>query len=71
MRHPQVITLKAFLTKYGYLTDTSGTDYYGPLTTEAVQKFQKANNIVTTGTPTTTGYGAVGPKTREVINTTR
>jgi len=68
MRHPDVIKLKSFLTKHGYLSDTTGTDYYGPLTTEAVQKFQKANNIVTSGTPTTTGYGAVGPKTRGVIN---
>jgi hypothetical protein len=68
MRSPQVIALKKFLSKYGYLSGVSGTDYYGTLTVEAVQKFQKAKNIITVGTPSTTGYGAVGPKTRALIN---
>ena len=65
MRHPDVIKLKVFLTKYGYLQDTAGTDYYGPQTTVAVQKFQVAKGIATPGTA---GYGSVGPKTRAVIN---
>ena len=40
------------------------TDYYGPITEKAVQKFQKKYNIVAPGTPKTTGYGRVGAKTR-------
>ena len=42
--------------------------YYGALTTTAVQRFQVKYNIVSTGSPSTTGYGRVGPKTLEVIN---
>lgn len=44
------------------------TGYYGSLTTAAVQRFQAKYNIVHSGTPSTTGYGKVGPKTLEVIN---
>ncbi|MEK7107488.1 MAG: peptidoglycan-binding domain-containing protein [Patescibacteria group bacterium] len=36
---------------------------YGPLTEKAVQRFQVKNGIVSSGTPDTTGYGAVGPRT--------
>ena len=43
--------------------------YYGALTTTAVQRFQVKYNIVSTGSPSTTGYGRVGPKTLDVINT--
>ncbi|MDO8552245.1 MAG: peptidoglycan-binding domain-containing protein [bacterium] len=39
----------------------SGT--FGPLTEKAVQRFQVKNGIVNSGTPSTTGYGAVGPRT--------
>lgn len=44
------------------------TGYYGTLTTAAVQRFQAKYNLATSGTPATTGYGRVGPKTLEVIN---
>lgn len=43
------------------------TDYYGNLTIQAVQKFQKKYDIVSSGTPETTGYGLLGPKTRAKI----
>ena len=43
------------------------TGYYGPLTTAAVQRLQVKYNIVSSGTPATTGYGRVGPKTLELI----
>src|SRR3989338_8164047 len=39
----------------------SGT--YGPLTEVAVKRWQVKFNIVTSGNPDTTGYGAVGPRT--------
>ena len=40
---------------------------FGPATERAVQRFQKKFNLVSSGTPQTTGYGAVGPKTRAYI----
>jgi hypothetical protein len=43
------------------------TNYFGPATTKAVQKFQCKYNIVCSGTPKTTGYGNLGPKTRTKI----
>jgi hypothetical protein len=44
------------------------TGYYGPLTQLAVQRFQCQYNIVCSGTPETTGYGMVGPVTKEKLN---
>lgn len=44
------------------------TGYFGPLTEGAVKKFQAKQGIVSSGTPSTTGYGLVGPKTRAKLN---
>ena len=44
------------------------TGYYGPLTILAVERFQVRYNIVNSGSPETTGYGLVGPKTRTKLN---
>lgn len=41
------------------------TGYYGPATTRAVQRWQAEHGIASSGTPETTGYGYVGPRTRE------
>lgn len=43
------------------------TGYYGPVTTKAVQDWQAKNNIVSSGSVYTTGYGNVGPRTRAAI----
>ena len=43
------------------------TGYFGALTQAAVQRFQVKNNIVSSGTPSTTGYGKVGPRTIAAI----
>ncbi|PIR70448.1 MAG: hypothetical protein COU46_01395 [Candidatus Niyogibacteria bacterium CG10_big_fil_rev_8_21_14_0_10_42_19] len=40
------------------------TEYFGSLTREALKKFQKKYNIISTGDENTTGYGLLGPKTR-------
>lgn len=71
----EVKALQQFLNKQGYTVATTGagsagneTDYYGPLTQAAVQKFQAAQGIVSSGDPTTTGYGRVGPQTLAKIN---
>ncbi len=39
------------------------TGFFGHATEDAIQRYQTAHGIVATGTPSTTGYGAVGPKT--------
>lgn len=44
------------------------TGYFGALTQAAVQRFQAKNGIVSSGTPSTTGYGAVGPRTAAALN---
>lgn len=43
------------------------TGYFGPATKKAVQALQKKHDIISSGTPETTGYGAVGPKTAKVL----
>ncbi|MEK7650243.1 MAG: peptidoglycan-binding protein [Patescibacteria group bacterium] len=44
------------------------TGYFGPLTQAAVQRFQEAQGIVSSGSPASTGYGRVGPTTMARIN---
>lgn len=44
------------------------TGYYGTLTQRAVERYQCTSNIVCSGTPATTGYGSVGPRTMASIN---
>jgi peptidoglycan hydrolase-like protein with peptidoglycan-binding domain/chitodextrinase len=43
------------------------TGYYGSLTVQAVKAFQAKYGIIDYGSPDTTGYGAVGPKTRREL----
>lgn len=40
------------------------TQYFDVLTERAVQRFQTKHGIVSSGTPETTGYGRVGPRTQ-------
>jgi peptidoglycan hydrolase-like protein with peptidoglycan-binding domain len=44
------------------------TGYFGLLTQKAVQRFQCKYNIICYGSPRTTGFGVVGPKTRSKLN---
>lgn len=41
--------------------------YYGALTEKAVQRWQAKYNIVSSGSPSSTGYGVVGPRTAAAI----
>ncbi len=43
------------------------TGYYGSLTQAAVERWQVKYNIVSSGTPATTGFGVVGPRTAAAI----
>jgi len=44
------------------------TGYFGQLTKAAIERFQTAQGIISQGSPTTTGYGRVGPLTQAAIN---
>ncbi|HEY4475838.1 MAG TPA: peptidoglycan-binding domain-containing protein, partial [Candidatus Paceibacterota bacterium] len=44
------------------------TSFFGLLTEKAVQRFQASKGIISSGSPGTTGYGFVGPKTRVALN---
>lgn len=43
------------------------TGYYGSLTQAAVQRWQAKFYIVSSGTPDSTGYGVVGPRTAAIL----
>jgi peptidoglycan hydrolase-like protein with peptidoglycan-binding domain len=44
------------------------TGFYGDLTQAAVRRFQIKYNIVSTGDPQSTGFGAVGPRTLAIFD---
>lgn len=68
-RGAQVSALQEFLRRDPLLyPEGTVSGFFGPATERAVQRFQKKYNLATSGTSATTGYGAVGPKTREKLN---
>ena len=66
-KNSEVVLLKKFLIQQGLLPTGLSTTYFGVQTQTAVKAFQKKQGIVSSGTPATTGYGAVGKKTRAAI----
>lgn len=62
-----VTALQAYLIATGHLSIEAPTGYFGTVTEAAVQAWQSERGIVTSGTPQTTGFGAVGPMTREAL----
>lgn len=66
MKGADIERLQRYLRTTGdYKDDITG--YYGVRTEEAVQSWQAKNGIVRSGTPSTTGYGNVGPSTRTAL----
>lgn len=63
----EVSMLQRFLTGSGHYTFGEITGYYGSVTETAVQKWQSQNGVVSDGSPDTTGFGVVGPRTRAAI----
>ena len=59
--------LQIFLKSTGYFNYPEITGYYGNATKQAVQRFQCAVLNICNGNELITGYGVVGPKTREAI----
>ncbi len=69
LKHQEVTSLQQYLSQDKTIyPEAMVTGYFGSLTQKAVQRFQCKYNIVCSGTPNTTGYGFVGPKTRARIN---
>ncbi|MBI4133179.1 peptidoglycan-binding protein [Candidatus Uhrbacteria bacterium] len=66
-RGNDVKALQEFLIAQDLLAPDSVTGFFGTLTEKAVQEWQRKYNIVSFGTPATTGYGAVGPRTRAAM----
>ena len=66
-RGSDVIQLQQYLISQNLLAADSATGYFGRLTEASVQQWQAARGIVSSGTPASTGYGAVGPRTRAAI----
>jgi peptidoglycan hydrolase-like protein with peptidoglycan-binding domain len=64
MSGADVSSLQEILFKDGDYPQDIISGYYGSLTEQAVEAFQAKYGIISYGTPDTTGYGVVGPKTR-------
>jgi peptidoglycan hydrolase-like protein with peptidoglycan-binding domain len=67
MQGEDVRAVQQFLISQGLLAADSVTGFFGPLTEGAVKAWQASNGIVSSGTPITTGYGSVGPRTRAAM----
>jgi len=68
-RGSEVTELQTFLSTDANIYPTGlVTGYFGQLTKAGVERFQTENGIVSSGTPVTTGYGRVGPRTQAAIN---
>lgn len=63
-RGSDVTALQQYFISIGVLGSSSATGYFGPLTEGAVQEWQASRGIVSSGSPATTGWGVVGPRTR-------
>lgn len=61
----EVTKLQDFFAAGGYMNTATG--YFGPLTEAAVQHWQSSQGIVSSGSPATTGYGSVGPRSRAAL----
>jgi hypothetical protein len=70
----QVVVLQKILNSNGYVIAQDGPGSpgqesvtFGPMTVDAVKRFQCTMGIVCKGTPQSTGYGMVGQKTRMAL----
>jgi len=68
MSGADVSALQTFLARNSSIyPEGQVTGYFGALTQAAVQRFQTQYSIVSSGSPSTTGYGLVGPRTIAAI----
>src|SRR3569832_30254 len=62
-----VASLQRYLIASGMLSSDAATGYFGSLTEAAVQAWQRAHGIVSSGPASTTGWGFIGSKTRAAM----
>lgn len=62
-----VLELQEYLVAERALDPSAVVGFFGGNTQTGVQTWQRANGVVSSGTPDSTGYGVVGPKTRVAI----
>jgi peptidoglycan hydrolase-like protein with peptidoglycan-binding domain len=67
MRSGDVKLLQQRLSDEGYLASSSASGFFGAGTEDALKHWQADHGLVATGTPETTGWGAVGKKTIEAL----
>lgn len=67
VRGNDVAELQRTLIARGHLSEGNDTGYFGDLTRQAVREFQIARGIANSGSEETTGFGAVGPRTRSAL----
>jgi hypothetical protein len=67
-RGEDVSALQQTLTDLGHFSYPTTTGFFGPITETALQAFQAARGIVSSGTSESTGYGRVGPQTLTELN---
>jgi peptidoglycan hydrolase-like protein with peptidoglycan-binding domain len=68
-RGSDVTRLQQLFSTYSIFSSANITGYFGPITRAAVQQWQTTHGIVSSGTPSTTGFGVLAPKTRKAIAT--
>ena len=68
MSGPDVSALQRRLSAIPGIYSGEATGYFGGATEQAVQLFQRRFALVESGSPQTTGYGAVGHRTLQKIN---
>lgn len=61
-----VAALQEFLKTKGHFEGEVST-FFGAKTEAAVQAWQSSEGLISSGTPATNGFGAVGPKSREAL----
>ncbi|PCI29549.1 hypothetical protein COB55_01860 [Candidatus Wolfebacteria bacterium] len=64
----QVSAAQRILERLGYYTYDEITGFFGPATESAVKSFHRAEGIESSGSYSTTGYGAIGPRTRIILS---
>lgn len=67
MTGDDVQQMQEFLREQGFFNFSTATGYYGPITQEAIEAFQSSEGIVSSGSPDTTGFGQVGPRTQAAL----
>ena len=67
VRGNDVSSLQLYLIAKGYLESGNDTGFYGTLTLAAIKNFQCSQKIICSGDEISTGWGVVGPKTRNLV----